>query len=194
MCLSPEILQKFQACLDKAIAADELEPTAMSLSTAGSDGGISARMVLLKDHDADGFVFYTNLQSNKGREIAGHAQAALTFFWKTIARQVRVEGRVEQVSDQEADDYFATRSRASQLGAWASRQSRPLSSRAQLLKEVVKAEARYFARPVPRPPHWSGYRVIPDMVEFWYHKKSRLHDRFLYTKGPQGWECQRLYP
>jgi pyridoxamine 5'-phosphate oxidase len=194
MSLPVEVLQKFQNCLDKAVAAKEIEPTAFSLSTTSANGSVSARMLLLKGFDADGFVFYTNLESDKGLQIAANPRAALVFFWKTINCQVRVEGRVEQVSDQQADEYFASRSRASQLGAWASQQSRPLRSRTELLKEVIKAEARYIGRGVPRPAHWSGYRVIPDMIEFWYRKRSRLHDRFRYTPGPDGWECRRLYP
>ncbi len=187
-------LQEFRDCMEAAIQAGEIEPTAMTIATLGLSGGVAARMVLLKAFDEHGFVFYTNLESNKGRQLSALPQAALVFYWKTIGRQVLVEGRVELLGAQEADDYFASRDRASQLGAWASQQSRPMKSRAELLKKVIAAEARYIGRPVPRPPHWSGYRVIPDMIEFWTHRNSRLHDRFRYTLDLKDWTKQRLFP
>jgi len=194
MSLFEEAMERFRDCMDAAAKAGEIEPTAMTLATAGDFGGVSARMVLLKAFDADGFVFYTNMQSIKGRQLASCPQAALICYWKTVNRQVRIEGRVEQVSDREADEYFATRDRGAQLGAWASRQSEPLKSRAHLMKRVLQIEARHVGRPVPRPPHWSGYRVIPEMIEFWYGRKSRLHDRFRFTLEAGEWRRERLYP
>jgi len=194
MGLSAEILAEFDACLEAARDAGEVEPTAMTVATRASSDGVSARTVLLKHHDERGFVFYTNLDSNKGRQLAAVPEAALVFHWKTIQRQVLVEGSVEQVTDDEADAYFASRPRGSQLGAWASDQSQPLKSRAELLKRVVAAEARYFGRAVPRPPRWSGFRVLPRMVEFWNGKDSRLHDRFRYTLDAGAWKKQRLNP
>ena len=194
MSIPREVLQEFGDCMEAAVKAGEIEPTAMTIATPGLGGGVAARMVLLKVFDEQGFVFYTNLESNKGRQISASPQAALVFYWKTIARQVLVEGRVELVSGQEADDYFASRDRPSQLGAWASKQSQPMKSRASMLKNVVALEARYIGRPVPRPPHWSGYRVIPHMIEFWTHRNSRLHDRFRYTLKQENWTKQRLFP
>jgi len=194
MILPDEALQRFDECMKAAIDAGEIEPTAMSLATLNGEGGVSARMVLLKGWDERGFVFYTNTLSQKGQQLAAHPRTALTFHWKRIERQVRVEGKVEPVPTEEADAYFATRDRGSQLGAWASRQSQPLKSRAHLLKRVLEVEARHLGRPVPRPPHWSGYRVLPDMIEFWYGKSSRLHDRFRFTAEAAGWRRQRLYP
>ena len=166
----------------------------MCLSTVRPSGGVSARMVLLKDWDDSGFVFYTNLESNKGRQLAARPHAALVFHWKRTEQQVRVEGEVEPVSDEEADAYFASRPRGSQLGAWASDQSRPMNGRAELLKRVAAVEARYLTRSVPRPPHWSGFRLVPTMIEFWYGRASRLHDRFRFTQQDGGWEKQRLFP
>jgi pyridoxamine 5'-phosphate oxidase len=194
MSLPEEALQRFRDCMDAATNSGEAEPTAMTLATAGEAGGVSARMVLLKAFDAAGFVFYTNMKSTKGRQLAVNPQAALICYWKRINRQVRIEGRVEQISDQEADEYFATRDRGAQLGAWASRQSEPLKSRVHLLKRVLQVEARHVSEPVPRPPHWSGYRVIPEMIEFWYGRKSRLHDRLRFKLEAGEWTRERLYP
>ena len=194
MSIPREVLQEIRDCMDAAVKAGEFEPTAMTVATLGLSGGVAARMVLLKAFDEHGFVFYTNLESNKGRQLAAIPQAALVLYWKTIGRQVLIEGRVEQLGEQEADDYFASRDRGSQLGAWASSQSRPMKSRAELLKNVVVVEARHIGRPIPRPPHWSGYRVIPHMIEFWTHRKSRLHDRFRYTLDQEDWSKQRLFP
>lgn len=195
MSIPEEILQEFQQCMDAAIEAGEIEPTSMSVASMGLKGGISARTVLLKALDERGFVFYTNLESRKGRQLAANPAAALVFHWKSIVRQVLVEGRVEQVSDEEADAYFSTRDRGSQLGAWASDQSRPLKSRAELLKRAVIIEAKHVGRPVPRPPHWSGLRVVPHMIEFWTGRRSRLHDRFRHTLNEDGtWDKQRLFP
>lgn len=194
MSLPAEAMQRFQKCMDEAAKAGEFEPTAMTLATPGDAGAVSARMVLLKDFDERGFVFYTNLNSAKGRELSAHPRAALVFYWKTINRQVRVEGPVELIDERQADEYFATRPRGAQLGAWASRQSEPLPSRARLIRRVLQAEARYMGRAVPRPPHWSGYRVVPEMIEFWYGKSSRLHDRFRFSLHDGHWQRQRLYP
>jgi pyridoxamine 5'-phosphate oxidase len=194
MALPTEAVDRFGECLDAAVRADELEPTAMCLSTLGENGGISSRMVLLKDWDENGFVFYTNLESNKGRQLATHSSAALVFHWKTLEQQVRVEGRAEPVTEAEADAYFESRPRGSQLGAWASDQSRPMSGRADLLKRVAAVEARYLTRSVPRPPHWSGFRVVPTMIEFWYGRTSRLHDRYRFSLLDGAWTKERLFP
>lgn len=194
MSIPEHILQEFQDCMDAAVAAGEIEPTAMTIASPGLNKGLSARTVLLKAMDERGFVFYTNLNSRKGRQLAANPEAALVFHWKEIKRQVLIEGVVEQVSDREADEYFASRDRGSQLGAWASDQSSPLKSRAELLKRVVETEARYFGKSVPRPPHWSGLRVVPRMIEFWKGKKSRLHDRYRYTFEDGDWNKQRLFP
>ena len=187
-------LEIFNSWLDKAGRKEINNPNAMTLATVGKDMRPSARMVLLKDAEHDGFVFYTNMESIKGRQLAASPQAALICYWKRINRQVRIEGRVEQISDQQADEYFATRDRGAQLGAWASNQSEPLKSRAHLLKRVLQVEARHLGRSVPRPPHWSGYRVIPEMIEFWYGRKSRLHDRFRFTLQAGEWKRERQYP
>jgi len=194
MAIPEQVMREFRECMDAAEKAGELEPTAMTVASLGEAGGVSARTVLLKNFDERGFVFYTNLQSNKGTQLLSNPQAALVFHWKTTRRQVLVEGRVEQVSDAEADAYFGSRDRGSQLGAWASHQSKPLKNRAELLKNVVALEARHIARPVPRPPHWSGLRVIPNMIEFWTHRNSRLHDRFRYILDETTGNKQRLYP
>lgn len=194
MNIPSEILAELRACLDQAENAGELEPTAMTLASLGLENAISARTVLLKQLDERGFVFYTNFESNKGRQLLANPAAALVFHWKAIKRQVLVEGVAVKVSDREADEYFASRPRGSQLGAWASKQSRPLKSRAELLKKVVATEARYIGRAVPRPPHWSGFRVVPHMIEFWNGQDSRLHDRFRYTLENDTWIKQRLYP
>lgn len=194
MSLNPEWLGRFQEWLEAAVSAGEKEPTAMTLATLGEDGGVSARTVLLKDVSAEGFVFYTNCESIKGRQLAADPSAALVFHWKTLERQVRVEGRAEPVSEAEADAYFASRPRGSQLGAWASEQSRPMSGRTELLKRVAQVEARHFGGEVPRPPHWSGYRVVPAMIEFWQGRRSRLHDRFRHVWRDGEWQTQRLFP
>jgi len=194
MSLPEEALKRFAECLDAAQRAEEIEPTAMCLSTVREDGGVASRMVLLKEWDETGFVFYTNTQSDKGRQLEANPLAALVFHWKTTEQQVRVEGRAAPVSEEEADAYFASRSRGSQLGAWASDQSRPMPGRGELVKRVAAAEARYLARPVPRPPHWSGYRIEPEMIEFWYGRASRLHDRYRFVQEGGAWRRQRLFP
>lgn len=194
MSLPESAVRRFAESLEAAKRSDEREPTAMCLSTVSERGGVSSRMVLLKDWDASGFVFYTNLESNKGVQLKACGQAALVFHWKSTEQQVRVEGQVEQVSDTEADAYFASRPRGSQLGAWASDQSRPMKGRTELLARLARVEGRYLAGTVPRPPHWSGFRVVPEMIEFWYGRKSRLHDRFRFSLKDETWEEVRLFP
>jgi len=185
---------RFAELYQAAIASGIKNPNAMTLSTAGSDGAPSSRQVLLKHFDSDGFVFYTNLESRKARQIAANPRASLNFYWREIDRQVTVEGRVEPTTAAEADAYFASRDRGSQIGAWASRQSRPLASRADLVEEVTEIEAEYKGRKVPRPPFWSGFRVVPHYFEFWAEGAARLHDRFAFERTPTGWRSRRLYP
>ena len=170
------------------------DANAMTLATAGADGRPSARIVLLKDHDARGFVFYTNRDSRKGEELAANRHAALLFHWKSLARQVRIEGVAEDVSDSEADAYYATRPRLSRLGAWASDQSRPLAARADLEGRLAALEAKYPGEAIPRPPHWSGYRVVPERFEFWQAAEFRLHDRTVFLRRGDGWAAGKLYP
>lgn len=165
-----------------------------SLATVGTDGAPSLRVVLLKDVDESGFVFYTNLHSRKAREMTNDNRAALCFWWPSIQLQVRIEGTVTSVSDAEADAYFATRARDSQLGAWASDQSSVLESRDELMAKFEQLEAEYEGKKVPRPPFWSGYRLVPQHIEFWTGMLSRLHDRDLYTRGDNGWSMKKLYP
>jgi pyridoxamine 5'-phosphate oxidase len=170
------------------------DPDAMALATATPDGGPSVRMVLLKGYGPEGFVFYTNMDSRKGAEIAANARAALLFHWKSLRRQVRIEGPVEPVSDVEADAYFATRSRDSQLGAWASYQSRPLDNRATFEKRYEDFQRRFEGKDVSRPPRWSGYRIKPEKIEFWSDRPHRLHERRVFTAGAAGWTEGLLYP
>lgn len=186
---------QFSEWLEAAKARKDIaEPTAMSLATVSADGQPSLRIVLLKAHDERGFVFYTNLQSRKSRELFANPKAALCFHWMPLERQVRIEGRVELVSDAEADAYFASRPRESQLGAWGSKQSEPLTNLSVLFQEIKNAEAEYDGRDVPRPPHWSGWRVVPQKIEFWQQGDFRLHDRQLYVKNGDGWVVTGLYP
>ncbi|ACI98020.1 pyridoxamine 5'-phosphate oxidase [Rhodospirillum centenum SW] len=184
----------FRDWLAEAERTEPNDPTAMSLATVDADGRPSLRIVLLKGLDERGFVFYTNTESRKGFQLAARPVAALCFHWKSLRRQVRIEGAVERVTEAEADAYFASRPRGSRIGAWASQQSRPLESRAVLQHRVAETEARYDGQEVPRPPHWSGYRVLPDDIEFWQDGEFRLHDRFRYRRSATGWTCQRLYP
>jgi len=190
-------LQRFLALLEKARANKQIvEPTAMTLATVDASGRPSARLVLLKDADEDGLVFYTNLDSRKGREALARPDVALVFWWGPLESQVRFEGRAERVSEEEADAYFATRARGSQLGAWASAQSRPLASRGELEAKLAEATEKFEGMPVPRPPHWSGLRVRPLSIEFWRSRPNRLHERELYTREKPGapWSVQLLNP
>lgn len=194
--LVPDPIVQFRGWLEDAVRdSGQRDPNAMCLSTLGEDGMPQGRMVLLKEADDRGFIFYTNLQSPKGQALAAHPRAALTFHWDRMGRQVRVEGEVERVTDSEADAYYATRFRQSRLGAWASRQSAPLASRDELEARVAEFDARYPGDEIPRPPHWSGFRLVPVRVEFWQDRPGRLHDRFLYRRvGDDGWEVIRLNP
>ena len=184
----------FDQWLCEARAAEVNDPEAMALATAGANGQPAVRMVLLKGHGPDGFVFYTNDESAKGGQIAENPQAALLFHWKTLRRQVRVEGPVERVSNEQADAYFASRGRDSQLGAWASDQSRPLDRRETFEARFEEMTRRFEGRDVPRPPHWGGYRVIPERIEFWTDRPHRLHERRLFTRSGDAWSEGLLYP
>ncbi len=187
-------IARFAKIFEQAKKVVTPEPAAVTLATASADGKPSARVVLLKGFDARGFVFYTNLESQKGRELKANPYAALCFYFAPLYQQVRVEGRVEQVSDAEADAYFATRPRGSQIGAWASKQSAPLTSRDQLEADFKKVEEKFIGHEVPRPPFWSGLRLIPERIEFWESREDRLHDRTLYSRQNSEWILEKLYP
>jgi pyridoxamine 5'-phosphate oxidase len=184
----------FRAWFAEARTAEPNDPEAMALATADADGRPSARMVLLKGVDERGFVFYTNREGRKAADLAANPNAALLFHWKSLRRQVRVEGPVSLVSDAESDAYFASRSRDSQLGAWASDQSRPLDSRETFEARFEAMRARFDGGPVPRPPHWGGYRVTPERIEFWIDRAHRLHERRLFVRDGNGWSEGLLYP
>ena len=184
----------FRIWFQEAIEAGLQEPSAMSLATLDADGHPDARMVLLKGVDERGFVFYTNLGSPKARALLQEPWAALCFYWDKIDKQIRVRGRADRVSDDEADAYFATRPRLSQIGAWASRQSRPMRGYFELEAEVAKTVVRFGVGEVPRPPFWSGFRVVPEQIEFWKQKPFRRHERILYTRAGDDWQKQWLYP
>lgn len=186
--------QIFKEWYEAAQTCGLAEPTAVHLSTCDAEGQPSGRIVLLKSFDAGGFVFYTNLRSRKGRELAENPRAALCFYWGPLERQVRAAGRAEPVSEAEADAYFATRARGSQIGAWASAQSEPLADRETLLRRVQEEQARFGEQIVPRPPHWSGTRVVPHEIEFWQGMPSRLHDRVRFIRKGSEWVHERLYP
>jgi pyridoxamine 5'-phosphate oxidase len=192
--LSRDPINVFQEWLAAAEASEPNDPTAMCLATVDEKGQPSARMVLLKGLDQRGFAFYTNMGSRKAGELAARPRAALCFHWKSLRRQVRVEGLVEPVSEDEADAYFATRMRVSQLGAWASDQSRPLDSRKTLELRVESVAKRFEEQNVPRPPNWSGFRLVPDAIEFWQDAPFRLHDRILFRRAGLEWTTERLYP
>jgi pyridoxamine 5'-phosphate oxidase len=184
----------FDSWFTEARESEPNDPEAMALATARPDGAPSVRMVLLKGHGPEGFTFYTNLDSRKGAEIAANSHAALLFHWKSLRRQVRVEGTVDPVGDAEADAYFATRARDSQLGAWASFQSRPLDSRATFEQRFEDASRRFEGEAVPRPPRWGGFRLRPEKIEFWSDRPHRLHERRLFTATANGWSEGLLYP
>jgi pyridoxamine 5'-phosphate oxidase len=186
----------FSAWFEEAVRREPADPNAMALATIDAEGVPNVRMVLLKGVDDRGFVFYTNRDSTKGREMSGAPRAALVFHWKSLTRQVRVRGMVEPVTEAEADAYFATRPRLTQIGAWASRQSAPLESRLAFEKAVALYTAKHIVGPVPRPPFWSGYRVVPQAIEFWHDRPFRLHDRIEFRRaGPDApWTKTRLYP
>jgi pyridoxamine 5'-phosphate oxidase len=191
-----EPFRQFQAWLAEAEKSEPNDPNAMALATVDADGMPSVRMVLLKGHDEQGFVFYTNYESRKGRQILSSMKAALLFHWKSLRRQVRVEGEVETVSDAEADEYFHSRPKASQIGAWASQQSRRLKGRFELEGRVAQFTAKYAIGQVPRPPYWSGFRIKPQLIEFWEDRPFRLHDRTVYIRNNAGdaWATAKLFP
>lgn len=190
-----EPISLFEKWLSKAVETEPNDPNAMSLATVGADGAPDIRMVLLKEVSPDGFVFYSNAQSEKGRQLAETGQAALCFHWKSWRRQVRIRGRVTQVSADMSDAYFAGRARGARIGAWASEQSRPVDSRETMIDRVEAVEAKYAGQDVPRPLHWIGWRLAPDQIEFWQDGAFRLHDRILFTKAETGeWAKTRLFP
>lgn len=185
---------QFGKWMDEALASELPEPTAMVLATASTDGRPTSRVVLLKGFDSNGFVFFTNYNSHKGRQLAENPNAALHFFWPELERQVNISGNVERVSDEESDEYFASRPYKSRIGAWASHQSEPLASRAELVKRAAALMLKHPTGHVPRPPHWGGYRVRPERFEFWQGRESRLHDRICYELIDGKWEISRLSP
>lgn len=189
-------LELFAGWYAEAEKSEPNDPSAMALATVGPDGTPSVRMVLLKGYDAAGFVFYSNYESRKGLHLLAHPKAALLFHWKSLRRQVRIEGPVTKTTPEEADAYFATRARGSQIGAWASDQSRPLESRFALEKSVAEFGAKHLIGTVPRPPHWSGFRLQPNLIEFWQDGAFRLHDRLEYSRASAGapWSTRTLYP
>ncbi len=184
----------FQSWYDEARTSEPNDSNAMALATADAQGRPSSRMVLLKGHGPDGFIFYTNFTSRKGEELAVNPHVALLFHWKSLRRQIRIEGEISPVSDETADAYFATRSRDSQLGAWASDQSHRLESRQLFMDRYAAMQERYEGKDVPRPPHWSGYRVTPARIEFWQDRAHRLHERRLFVRDGDGWTESLLYP
>jgi pyridoxamine 5'-phosphate oxidase len=191
---SEDPLERFAELYARATSGAPFDPTAVTLATADTEGRPSARMVLLKGVDVRGFRFFTNYASRKGRELEANPRAALCFYWPWLDEQVRVEGEVSRLPAAESDAYFASRPRDSQLGAWASEQSAPLDSRFALLRRVVRTQARFLGGAIPRPSHWGGYLLAPERIEFWKSKRSRLHERRLYTRAKGGWRSERLQP
>lgn len=192
--MTTDPFELFDRWFAEAEASEINDANAMTVATVDADGTPSARIVLLKEHDRDGFVFYTNRTSRKGAALAAHPRAALLFHWKSLRRQIRIEGTVAPVGDAESDAYFATRPRDSQLGAWASLQSQTLPERAAFETRFAAYQAEYEGRDVPRPPHWGGYRVTPERIEFWTDRQFRLHDRHIFTRAGSGWAESLLYP
>jgi len=192
--MASDPFQLFDEWFAEARASEINDPEAMALATVGGDGQPSVRMVLLKGHGPDGFSFYTNEQSSKGEQLSANPRAALLFHWKTLRRQVRIEGGIERVADADADAYFASRARDSQIGAWASDQSRPLDCRETFEQRFDQVKQQFEGQDVPRPPHWRGYRVIPERFEFWSDRPHRLHERRLFTQAEGSWSEGLLYP
>lgn len=192
--LAADPFDLFAAWFDQARKSELSDPNAMTLATADARGRPSARIVLLKGWDREGFVFYTNLESRKSREIEENARVALLFHWKSRKRQIRIEGDASPVTAEEADAYFAGRPRLSRIGAWASDQSRPLADRTELEQRLERTVARFAEQEIPRPPHWSGWRIAPRAIEFWEDRDFRLHDRAVFTRDGEAWSATRLYP
>ncbi len=187
-------ITRFGDWFSQAQRSEPGDPTAVALATATPGGTPSVRIVLLKEFDSDGFVFYTNLESRKSTELKANPAAALCFYWHSLDRQIRIEGRVKPVDDQQADAYFATRPRGSRIGAWASKQSQVMAQSFDLKRRVTAMQTKFALRTIPRPPHWGGFRLIPSRIEFWHQGKNRLHDRQLFERDGPSWRCCRLYP